>query len=121
MRLVHEVTADEERFRLEDTGGIHVIRRDAVQPEPVGTIMLVPVRIVGYDPDCDGSLMARFEFLALDELETEPDPEILECEYRDARAYGLSTNHGLYPTTGIVVTPEEVDRLVNSFVTHNAH
>lgn len=61
MRPVREITADEEDFRLERRGAFEVIRRDPVEPEPVGTIVLRAFRIAGYDRDCDGSLMARLE------------------------------------------------------------
>lgn len=112
MRKVREITAEEERFRLEDAGdNMRVVRRDPVQPEPIGTLLLVPVRIVGYDPDCDGSLMARYEFIGLDDVREDPDPEILALPLKDCRSYGISTNHGLYPTSGFVLTPDEVERL----------
>jgi len=57
MRPTRKVTAREENFRLE----AGVVSRDPVEPEPVGTIVLVPFRVTGYDPDCDGELMARLE------------------------------------------------------------
>jgi hypothetical protein len=66
VRKVHEITAEEEGFRLEPINGpfeqrIMGIRRDPVEPEPVGTVLAEIWRITGYDRDCDGSLMARRE------------------------------------------------------------
>lgn len=63
MRPVREITAKQENFRIVgvDPFGFDVIRRDPIEPEPVGTIILKAFRITGYDPDCDGSLMARLE------------------------------------------------------------
>lgn len=57
MRPANKITAESENFRLE--GGF--IKRDPVEPEPVGTIVLKVFRVTGYDSDCDGSLMARME------------------------------------------------------------
>jgi hypothetical protein len=97
MRPVKEITAAEENFRTEPVPGtaFDVIKRDPVKPEPEGTIILVPFRITGYDQDCDGSLMARLE--AID---------------KDGEATGYTTNcHGLYPSTDLVVTPEELKAL----------
>jgi len=67
MRPIRKVTAEEENFRMEPVGTAPdgatagLIRRDPVKPEPEGTIVLLPFRVTGYDPDCDGSLMARLE------------------------------------------------------------
>lgn len=36
-------------------------RRDPVEPVPVGSYVARVFRVIGYDPDCDGSLMARLE------------------------------------------------------------
>lgn len=108
MRKVREVTASEENFRVANVGGLGVIRRDPVEPEPVGTLLLVPVRIVGYDPDCDGSLMARYEIIGLDDAGCTADPEILGLSREECRSYGISTNHGLHPDSGFVVTAEEI-------------
>ena len=100
MRPVKEITAAEENFRTEPfyktvTSEGRIVKRDPVKPEPEGTIILVPFRITGYDADCDGSLMARLE--AID---------------KDGETTGWETNcHGLYPTTDLVVTPEELKSL----------
>jgi hypothetical protein len=93
MRPVREITAEEERFRLESIEGTRagMIRRDPVEPEPVGTIVLMAFRVTGYDKDCDGSLMARLEHID-----------------RDGRTSGWEATHiGLYPCTDLVVTAEE--------------
>ena len=93
MRPVREITAEEERFRLEPIAGTRAgtIRRDPVEPEPVGTIVLMAFRVTGYDQDCDGSLMARLEHID-----------------RDGEASGWEPTHiGLYPFSDLVVTAEE--------------
>lgn len=36
-------------------------RRDPVEPVPIGTYVATVFRVTGYEPDCDGSLMARVE------------------------------------------------------------
>lgn len=63
MRPVREITAAEENFRIEPVPGAAFasIKRDPVEPEPVGTIILTAFRVTGYDKDCDGSLVARME------------------------------------------------------------
>ena len=74
MRPVREITADEENFRTEpisdDMPHMQVIRRDFVEPEPVGTIVLMAFRVAGYDADCDGSAMARLQHIDKDGEET---------------------------------------------------
>jgi hypothetical protein len=64
IRLMPETTAEQENFRVEPVVGIphmSTIKRDPVQPVPVGTYVAKIFRVSGYDPDCDGSLMARLE------------------------------------------------------------
>lgn len=93
MRPVREITAEEERFRVEpiERTQAGMIRRDPVQPEPIGTIVLMAFRVTGYDTDCDGSLMARLEHID-----------------RDGEPSGWEPTHlGLHPTTDLVVTAEE--------------
>lgn len=93
MRPVREITAEEENFRTEPwIGGTHrIVRRDFVEPEPVGTIVLMAFRVTGYDRDCDGSAMARLEHLS-----------------EDGSGSGWAPTHlGLYPDTDLVVTFEE--------------
>jgi len=97
MRPVREITADEENFRTERRGAFEVIRRDSVEPEPVGTIVLMAFRVTGYDKDCDGSLMARLE-------QVNKDGDVTGWE---------ADSIGLYPDTDLVVTPDEWRALFN--------
>lgn len=62
MRPVRDISKL-ENFRLEIPAGspFSFIRRDSIEPEPIGTIILCAFRVTGYDRDCDGSLMARLE------------------------------------------------------------
>jgi len=70
---------------------MHTIKRDPVEPEPVGTIVLMAFRVTGYDQDCDGSLMARLEHID-----------------KDGEATGWEEDSvGLYPSNDLVVTAEE--------------
>jgi hypothetical protein len=114
MRFPRDITAEEENFRIENAGGrIGFIKRDPVEVEPVGTIMLWPMRVVGFDPDCDGSLMARWEVLSLDEIKAgldEPDP--VYAGPGGGRYAGIITNFGIYPCSGFVVTEEEVREMI---------
>lgn len=67
---IPEITAEQENYRSVDfmTGGPVVpgvtkmitSKRDGVEPVPVGTYVAMIFEVTGYDPDCDGSLMARF-------------------------------------------------------------
>lgn len=41
--------------------GMRTIKRDSIEPVPIGTLVAKVFRVVGYDRDCDGSLMARLE------------------------------------------------------------
>ena len=104
MRLVREITNEEENFRTERPDGFpfDVIRCDPVEAEPVGTIVLMPFRVVGFDPDCDRSLMARLEYLSLDDSALDGAGEDIDKEHHHLR------NFGLYPTTGFVVTVDEL-------------
>lgn len=97
MRPTREITANEENFRIEPratVGGaqIQTIRRDPIEREPVGTIVLQAFRITGYDRDCDGSLMARLDNIDKDGVET-----------------GWSPTHlGIDPSSTLVVTSDEL-------------
>lgn len=63
-RKILEITAEMENFRLERVSpNIVVPRRDSIEPVPVGTIVAMPFRVVGYKKDCDGSLMAELDNL----------------------------------------------------------
>ena len=57
-----------ENFRIEPVPGstLTTIRRDPVEPVPVGTYVAMIFRVTGYDQDCDGSLMARLERVEAD-------------------------------------------------------
>ena len=67
MRRVREITAEEENFRLEVFApGCSMGKRDPVQQESIGTIVLKAFRITGYRPDCDGSLIACLENIDMD-------------------------------------------------------
>ena len=99
MQRIREITAEEENFRLEPfdldgRGHIHMVRRDPIKPVPEGTIILIPFRVTGYDRDCDGSLMARLQAIGLDGDESWTQDHI-----------------GLYPSTGLVVTEDELHKL----------
>lgn len=65
IRRVPEITAEQENFRLEQlepgNDNFTIAKRDPVRPVPEGTIVVMAFRVTGYDPDCDGSLMARLE------------------------------------------------------------
>ena len=99
MRPVREVTAEEENFRIEPMDGrpnIGFIRRDPVEPEPVGTIVLLAFRVTGYDRDCDGSLLAR----------------LAQIDFQLLEETGWETNnHGLYQSSEIVVSDDELRKL----------
>jgi hypothetical protein len=96
MRPVREITAEEEQARdVEFAPGMFTTKRNSVEPEPVGTIVLTAFRVVGYDKDCDGSLMARLEHI---DKNGEPSGWAPNCV-------------GLYPDTELVVTPEELQKL----------
>lgn len=62
---IPEITAQQERFRMVHDRGMRMgrIERDPVEPVPVGTEIAMIFRVAGYDPDCDGSLMARLEHI----------------------------------------------------------
>ena len=96
MRQIREIPMEEENFHLEVVNGFTVPRRDPVEPEPIGTIVLLPFRVIGYDQDCDRSLMARLANLTLFKR-----GELIESGW-DA------SNIGLYPGDGFVVTEEEL-------------
>jgi len=70
-----------------------MIRRDSVEPVPVGTIIAMVFRVTGYDPDCDGSLMGRFEHID-----------------RHGNPTGWEPTHlGLYPDTDVILdNPDEL-------------
>lgn len=91
MRRVRNIEK-EENFRIETLKGFEVIRRDSIEPETIGTIILTAFRITGYDKDCDGSLMARLEHI---DKNGEPTGWDVNCI-------------GLYPDTELVISKEEL-------------
>jgi hypothetical protein len=97
VRRIPEITAGQEDFRLVPVPGLGMTtaRRDPVEPVPVGTLVARVFRVTGYDPDCDGSLMARVE--AVDSA---------------GEATGWETGRlGLRPGSWwIVDAPDELDR-----------
>lgn len=90
--MIHPMPEPEENARVVpfDVPGrdnISTIRRDFVPPVPIGTYVAMVFRVVGYDPDCDGSAMAH-----------------LERVDRNGEATGWeSRNHGLYASTDVVL------------------
>ena len=102
MRLIKRITAEEENFRVE----CQHIRRDSVEPEPIGTIVLIPHRVIGYDKDCDGSLIARLEVIFLDELPLD--------EIDSDKSGQVSTCRGLNPEVGIVMSESELKELYDA-------
>jgi hypothetical protein len=102
MRKIRNITAEEENFRVEPSSipNIGVIRRDSIQPEPIGTIVLLPFRVVGYDKDCDGHLMARLHglYLGYDNLLTTTGMQLDRV--------------GLYSESGLVVDDDELKELL---------
>jgi len=61
MRPVRTISDEEEGARIVDMPPFITVKRNSVEPEPVGTIIIKAFRITGYDKDCDGSLMGRLE------------------------------------------------------------
>jgi len=95
MKEIKEVTAEAENFRVENG----IIRRDSIEPLPVGSIIAVQFQIMGYDKDCDGSLMARLNAL---DLNGDATGWVADCI-------------GMYPETGVVLDdPEELKRLLKT-------
>jgi hypothetical protein len=100
MKRVREITSEEENVRVEPFAqgpGFNAItiKRDPVEPVPVGTVVAMVFRVTGYDPDCDGSLMARLKNLDADGRPTGWEPNSL----------------GLYPNcTWVLDGPDELDR-----------
>jgi len=89
---VREITAEEENHRFEPLAsgpGLNAVtsRRDPVEPVPVGTYIVKVFRVTGYDPDCDGSLMARLANVNRNGEESGWEP----------------TQLGLYPDSTLVV------------------
>lgn len=109
MRPIPTITAEQENHRFVDlmTGepAVEGVTRmvtsqvDPVEPVPVGTTIALIFEVTGYDPDCDGSLMARLKQVS-----------------RDGEASGWEPTHlGLYPDYGIVLDdPDEIHLAMES-------
>lgn len=96
--MARRIEEEYDNFRVVYKGGIRVVRRDFVPPVPVGSYVVKVFRVTGYDPDCDGSAMARLEAV---NFEGEPTGSIMGYL-------------GLYPDTALVVDhPSEVTKLVS--------
>lgn len=100
MKPVPDIT-DRENARLEPLAvgpgfNAMTVRRDPVEPVPVGTVVAFAFRVTGYDSDCDGSLMARLEKIDF-----------------DGTATGFEASHlGLRPDSAVVLDdPGELRRL----------
>ncbi len=91
MRLIKEVGS----MSLRPIGVGEEVRFTSEEPEPVGTVVLLAFRVVGYDKDADGSMMARMESVDL-----------------DGEASGWEVDGiGLCPDNGVVVSLEELREL----------
>lgn len=101
MKEVPKITAEQENARfvpLAEGTGFHAvtIKRDPIQPVPVGTYVVKVFRVTGYDPDCDGSLMARLAQVSRNGEETGWEP----------------THLGISPDSSLIVDdPGELWRL----------
>ena len=96
MRQVREITDDNCRI-VSLNESFDAIKRDYVEPEPVGTIVLMAFRITGYDKDCDGSAMLRAEHIDKNG----------DVSGWDIDSIGLCSNYGL------VVTQDELKEMFN--------
>jgi len=99
IRRVPEITAEQENLRVVPASvppgpRVVMLRREPVEPVPVGSYVAMVFRVTGYDQDCDGSLMARLENVTA-----------------DGEATGWEMNHlGLYPdSTWVLDRPGELD------------
>lgn len=79
--------------------GAVTTRRDPVEPVPVGSYIACVFRVTGYDPDCDGSLMAR-----LAQVDRTGEPTGWETD-----------SVGLYPDTDVAVdSPDDLHKLAHN-------
>jgi len=104
VKRVPEITAEQENFRFAPLAaglGFNAVttRRDPVESVPVGTVIAFAFRVVGYVPDCDGSLMARLEHIDF-----------------EGKATGWEPTHlGLYPDDAVVLDdPGELGRIADA-------
>jgi hypothetical protein len=74
------------------------IKRDPVEPVPVGTYVVMVFRVTGYDQDCDGSLMAR----------------LAQVDRHGEESGWEPTQIGLYPDSDLIVDdPDELWRTLD--------
>jgi hypothetical protein len=67
--MIHRIIEPDTNERIEPflpdvdpTGSRFVtLKRDFVEPVPVGSYVAMVFRVVGYSPDCDGSALAEVE------------------------------------------------------------
>lgn len=107
MRPVREITAEENNFRtvelIPGNPCFMMSKRDPIEPEPIGTIIITAFKITGYDPDCDGSLMARLEHI----------------DKKGETTGWVADAVSLYPETDIVCTIDEWKQLFTDNKTLN--
>ena len=96
MRPVREITDDNCRIVPLNESFVS-LKRDYVEPEPRGTIILMAFRVIGYGKDCDGSAMLEAEHI-------DKDGEITGW---DIDSIGMS------PNTQLVVSQDELKDLFN--------
>lgn len=78
MRIIPEIPPEKENFRVEEVlrtnlQTVGVIRRNYVEPAPIGTIVAIPMMVVGYSRDCDGSALARLCLASRYGVPTDPE------------------------------------------------
>jgi len=100
MKLIREITAEEENFRLEK----NFIKRDPVKVVEEDQILLIPFKITGFTQDCDGSLMLKLSALQIDTLE--------ETGWTEQ-------NIGIYPSTGFITNENELKSLYKTTLENN--
>lgn len=84
MRPLKDVSK-EENFRPQVIGpGMVTTMRTPTEPEPVGSIVLVPFRITGYEIDGNGNCKARLEHVNADGETNDWQPEPRRLQSSDA-------------------------------------
>ena len=101
MRPVRDVSK-EENYRVQVIGpGMTETVREPVEPEPVGSLVLLPFRVVGYDTQRDGTCTARLEHVNTDGSAT-------------GAYFSEASGIALRPTSALVVAEEEMPGLFES-------
>lgn len=100
MRLIRDIRHLENArvVAIPELPNAITIKVDPIEPEPVGTVVLLPFRIAGFDRDCDGSLMVRMENL----MRWHHSEDGLAETGWDVDSIGLD------PDTGFVVSEDEL-------------